>query len=311
MRCPAKLNLNLRLLGKRSDGYTELDSVVGLLDCYDDLAIRLRTEVDVPKHNAVLLQDVAWSSNDTALQDLGEANLVMRAIRALQAAWKTHHDVVASDFPNVAIHLEKRLPYQAGLGSASSNAALALEGYHQLLSESAGFPPLSQETLARLGASLGSDVPLFLQKSPFVRMQGRGEIVSSIEVPSYFTHGVQLLIAQPHSLAISTQEAYAWFHQHNTYRPKEEAVFQQIQAGETFKALREFWTNDFESVILARYPHLQELITAFYELGAFHVMLCGSGSAWVAFYDAEGLPTPTQQADLAQRLNCRLWQTDF
>jgi 4-diphosphocytidyl-2-C-methyl-D-erythritol kinase len=316
MKSPAKLNLFLHLLGKRSDGFTELDSLVGLLDWHDELHIRLRLESDVSQAHAVLLQDVAWSSNDTSLQDLGESNLVMRAIRALQTEWMTHHGVASSDFPFVSIHLEKHLPYQAGLGSASSNAATALQDYHQLLSESLGFPQLSQATLGRLAASIGSDVSLFLQGTSFVRMQGRGEIISPVEVADSFTQGVQLLMAQPELLAISTQAAYAWFHQQNTYRsqkynPEGETVFQQIQAGATLQTLKEFWTNDFESVILERYPHLHELRKAFYDLGAFHVMLCGSGSAWVAFYDSTTLPTPTQQADLVRRFACRLWQTRF
>ena len=310
MRCPAKLNLSLHLLGKRQDGFTELDSVVAFLDWHDDLIISLHEEKSEEKSPS---GSIYFSSNDKTLEALGEANLVHRGIRAVQKhAQESHHQTLA--FPAVDVYLEKCLPYQAGLGSASSNAATAIRLYHDLLCHRfQTFTPLSLEELSQLGASIGSDVPLFLKESPLVQMQGRGERTYSIQQnaeSSSFTN-IELLILKSNTIAIATKEAYAWVHESHAYSQPDPAFLDALEHGDSLKDLVHYMHNDFEAVVFKKHPHLVNVKTALLKTGAFHVLLCGSGSAIVGFFDADKIPSLSQQKALEVSFDVRCWHSSF
>ncbi|MFN7311401.1 MAG: 4-(cytidine 5'-diphospho)-2-C-methyl-D-erythritol kinase [Vampirovibrionales bacterium] len=305
MRCPAKLNLSLHVLGKRGDGFSELDSVVALLDWYDDLLIS-DCDGDSPSHG-----DVHFTSNDKALEALGEDNLVLRGIRAVQQYVRQYHHSPVT-FPTVDVYLEKCLPYQAGLGSASSNAAAAIRLYHDLLCRKVPtLTPLSLEELNQLGAGIGSDVPLFLREKSVMHMQGRGERIQPIDRPVSQFQDATLLILKAEHIAISTKDAYAWVHEVQAYSTPDPHFLDALQKGHPLKGLTSYMHNDFEDVILERHPELRGMKNALLDAGAFHAMLCGSGSAVVGFFDHDKMPSSLEQSHLATSLGAKLWQTTF
>ncbi|MEE9276224.1 MAG: 4-(cytidine 5'-diphospho)-2-C-methyl-D-erythritol kinase [bacterium] len=153
LQSPAKINLGLRILGLREDGYHEVDTWMQQVSLFDRVWIRpggrtIRVTADRP--------DVPS----------GRGNLVHRAAAALREAGGGGRRLGAR------IHLEKRIPPQAGLGGGSGNAALALWALNRLWGTG-----LSPSGLGRIAAGLGADVPFFL-KGPAGRCRGRGEIVS-------------------------------------------------------------------------------------------------------------------------------------
>ena len=176
---PAKINLSLRILGKRGDGFHELETRLVRLAFGDTVEIEHLgdgSNVDFTCSDATVPAD--------------ESNLALRALRAFetrvgtQALWR--------------IHLEKRIPHGAGLGGGSSNAATVLRAANEL-SQS----PLSQAQLLELGAQIGSDVPCFLLDSVAADGTGRGETVAPVDFP----HRLPLLLIKP-PFPIPTPWAY-------------------------------------------------------------------------------------------------------
>ncbi|MCB1275750.1 4-(cytidine 5'-diphospho)-2-C-methyl-D-erythritol kinase [Prosthecobacter sp.] len=156
---PAKINLWLRILGKRADGFHEVQTRLCRLALGDTVEIELRGTG----------KDVSLTCSDPTVP-LDESNLALRALRAFenrtgkQSSWR--------------IHLEKKIPAGAGLGGGSSNAATVLKGANQLAGS-----PLSQAQLLELGAQIGSDVPCFVIDSPAADGAGRGEQVTAADFP--------------------------------------------------------------------------------------------------------------------------------
>ena len=155
---PAKLNLFLHITGRRPDGYHLLQSVFMLIDWCDTLHFELRTDGMISR------SDDAPGSEPLPLEDL-----CVRAARALQAATGTSW--------GVHIHLEKRIPAQAGMGGGSSDAASCLLALQRLWGVR-----LTPEALLRLAMSLGADVPFFLSGGS-AWVEGIGEKITPLELP--------------------------------------------------------------------------------------------------------------------------------
>ncbi len=153
----AKINLWLRVTGKRADGYHEVETRLCPISLADEISLSKRTD------KAVKLT----CSDATVPTD--ESNLVLRALRAFESATSTR--------AGWDIHLEKRIPHGAGLGGGSSDAAAMLRGLNEL-----GGSPLNVPQLGELAATLGSDVPFFLYET-VCDATGRGEKVLSVEFP--------------------------------------------------------------------------------------------------------------------------------
>jgi len=153
-KSPCKVNLLLNILGKRADGFHELETVMHPVSLFDRLTLsRAGRVVELTCSNPALPADAS--------------NLVHRAATAFLQAAKI------SD--GVRIHLEKNIPMAAGLGGGSGNAAAALSGLNELFNG-----PLNGEQLHKIAAALGSDVPFFLQSKPALAT-GRGEKIESLE----------------------------------------------------------------------------------------------------------------------------------
>ena len=177
---PAKINLWLRVLGRREDGFHEVQTRLCKVAVHDTVTLEL---LDGTPGSVVL------TCNQEGIP-LDESNLAIKALRAFEERAGMHR--------TWKIHLEKRIPHGAGLGGGSSNAAAVLKGCNQLLNS-----PLSLETLLEIASRIGSDVPCFLLETPAADGSGRGEQV----VPVNFPWSLPLVLIKP-AFPIPTPWAY-------------------------------------------------------------------------------------------------------
>jgi 4-diphosphocytidyl-2-C-methyl-D-erythritol kinase len=176
LQAPAKLNLSLRVLGKREDGFHEIDTImVKLPGLADTLEFREAAQL-------------SFECDDTSIPN-DENNLVMKAARL--------YETVAGITCRISISLRKTIPHGAGLAGGSSDAAMTLLGLNRLH----GFK-LGVETLHQMAASLGSDIPFFLTTGAS-RCSGRGEKIAPINSPSIFP----VILIKP-SFEVHTPDAY-------------------------------------------------------------------------------------------------------
>jgi 4-diphosphocytidyl-2-C-methyl-D-erythritol kinase len=176
IQAPAKLNLSLRVLGRRDDGFHDIES----------LMVRLPKLADELEFSEAA--KFSFSCDDPTVPG-DEGNLVIKALRAYEAAAQTEC--------RFAIHLKKSIPHGAGLGGGSSDAAATLLALDQLHDGRLGI-----SRLIELAAGIGSDVPFFLGDAA-VRVSGRGERLESVEPPP----ALPILLLKP-SFGVPTPEAY-------------------------------------------------------------------------------------------------------
>lgn len=176
VEAPAKLNLTLRVLRKREDGFHEIDSWMVRLPGLHDTVTLAVADAD------------SFTCNDPGVPSDG-SNLVLKALAAYRA--ETGYSQA------LAIHLEKRIPHGAGLGGGSSDAAATLAALDQLHDQ-----PLGADRLMEIAADFGSDIPFFLG-TPSARSTGRGEVIVAAEVPP----SLRVLLLKP-SFGVATPDAY-------------------------------------------------------------------------------------------------------
>ncbi|HEY3378949.1 MAG TPA: 4-(cytidine 5'-diphospho)-2-C-methyl-D-erythritol kinase [Armatimonadota bacterium] len=249
---PAKINLTLRILGKRPDGYHALESVMQLLSLADTLKI---TDAET----------LTFTCSDPSLAN--DDNLVLRAARLLQER---------NQIPRGAhIHLEKRIPAQAGLGGGSSDAATTLAALNEFWELR-----LPTDELDAYAAQLGSDVPFFLH-GPSALVRGRGEEVT----PVIHQTAAHVVVIKP-SAGLSTPQVYANLHAPTLApdtlprqeRPETHAMLHALASG-NLDAVARALVNDLEGPALVLLPELFRLRERMLQLGCHAVLLCGSGSA--------------------------------
>ena len=264
-RAPAKLNLSLRVLGKRPDGYHDIETLFERIDLCDELLLE-------PHPDALQL-----TCTDPALS-CGEDNLILQSARLLQQA--------GGASPGASIHLIKRIPVAAGLGGGSSDAAAALRGLNRLWQLG-----LTQAQLIELGARIGSDVPFFLDEtSPFAVGTGRGEQCRALVGALRLAHVLVVPDAR-----LSTKDIYEGFDGHlaqrpftNTPRPlagrfdltapKPSIIISQhaLCNGSLGELARGLW-NDLEPEAIRRCPVIASIKTRLHALGCLAACLSGSG----------------------------------
>jgi len=266
-KSPCKINLLLNILGRRPDGFHELETILHPVNVCD----RLIFERDA--------HGVKLTCNNAELPTDGR-NLIHRATTAfLQAAR-------ISD--GVRIHLEKKIPLAAGLGGGSGNAATTLLALNELFDQ-----PLASEKLHELAAALGSDVPFFLQNRPALAT-GRGEKIQPLEdFPAL--RGRAFLLIHP-GFVILTAWAYQALARFpvvlNGRRGRAQKLISKLQTGDLHAASSEFY-NSLEAPAFEKFPVLvlfQEFLRA---NSANAALMSGSGSTTFAIAenvaDAESL----------------------
>jgi 4-diphosphocytidyl-2-C-methyl-D-erythritol kinase len=176
---PAKINLWLRVLGRREDGFHEVQTRLCQIGLADTVSVTLRGTGG----------DIQLTCNQPGIP-LDHRNLAIQALEALQARLGSRHAW--------SLHLEKRIPHGAGLGGGSSNAAMVLKAANELLGH-----PLTLAELLEIASGIGSDVPCFLLETTAADGSGRGELVT----PVAFPWSLPLVLIKP-AFPIPTPWAY-------------------------------------------------------------------------------------------------------
>ena len=261
-QAPAKINLYLEVLGRRTDGFHELLTVLQTIDLCDEITVRLR---DRREHIAPGEPDVSLDLVTSCPGDTGPAqhvprgpdNLVLRAASALLTECGAGGEV------GLSLELTKGIPAGGGLGGGSSDAALTLTLLDRLLGA-----PLGPSALHRLAAQLGSDVPFFLTGGTAL-CSGRGEIVQPIDGPEPF----DLLLHLP-GFGLSTPTVYRALNAEPLRTQPDSHHAHLISAFDDAPTttLERLYRNDLEAPALRSEPRLASMLNQ----GGFH--LSGSGS---------------------------------
>lgn len=260
---PCKVNLLLNILGRRPDGFHDLETLFHPVPLCDELTFELAGE-----------SGIHFTCDHPELPT-DRSNLVVRAaeqflVEAQQAG------------QGIRIHLTKRIPLAAGLGGGSSNAAQTLVGLNELLGQ-----PLTLASLDRIAATLGSDVNFFLQDQP-ARATGRGERVEPL-APFDALRGRGMILYHP-GFGISTAWAYRELAQHpealNGRPGRVDALERALRSGDLAEAGQCFY-NSLEAPALHKYPILDLYQRFFRENGAWAALMSGSGSTTFALFPDE------------------------
>lgn len=245
---PAKINLGLHVLRQRPDGYHDIETVLHRIDWTDTLT-------------ATPAERLSLTCSDPSLPT-DEDNLCLQAAHRLAAAF----DVTAG----AELHLEKRVPYGAGLGGGSSDAAATL----RLLARLWDLDPHPEE-LREIGGAIGADVPFFLLDAPAAYATGRGDALSPlVGEGTAYRLPFPVLIVVP-SVEVSTPWAYAQVTPRDADRPD----LQPVVRSNDLARWRSVLTNDFEAPIAEAAPPVASVRKALADTDAAYVSLSGSGGA--------------------------------
>jgi len=254
MRSFAKVNLALAVRGRRADGYHDIETVFQAIDLCDELTFAPAAELDLVCEN---LPGVAK-----------EDNLIWKAAVMLQA--------VADETRGARIVLRKNIPFGAGLGGGSGNAAATLLGLRRFWNLD-----VSDTVLQDIATKLGSDVPFFLQGGT-VLGTGRGEQLTALsDMPAE-----HLVIIFP-GIAVSTAAAYRALNLGLTSMDSDPRIQPFLGLTENICLRQSAVFNDFETVILPAYPEIAEAKSFLEKRGATATLLSGSGSSVFGFFSDE------------------------
>ena len=247
VRAHAKVNLDLRVLGSRTDGFHELRTVFQSLELHDTI-----TCVSRPGPLTIACRTPGVPLDDT--------NVVSKSAAEL---WK---ELGRPGEPrDVKITINKQIPLEAGLGGGSANAAAALLALARLW----GGAPIA--FLRELAARIGADVPFFLSGGTALGL-GRGEeIYPLVDLPPHW-----VVIVRP-AFGVSTAEAYGWYDEDRAAGLKEPRELQVLPVPWPSRAAQ--MINDLEPPVVRRHPEIAEIKVQLKEGGAVAAAMSGSGSA--------------------------------
>jgi len=261
VKCRAKVNLYLRVLGRRADGYHDIVTIYHAIELHDLLRLK--------KRDAGIA--VTCSHPDVPTD---ESNLAFRAASRL----------LASSGGGIEIEIEKSIPVAAGLGGGSADAAGTLVGLNRLLDLG-----LSDEVIGSLASEIGADVRFMIRGGCAVG-KGRGDELSFLKPLS----GIPVLLALP-DLNISTSWAYESVKIGlTTRRVNLSMIAKALEKGQVC-ALGDLLHNDFESVVFEKHPIVRQVKHWISESGACAALMSGSGPVVFGIFDKEG------DADRAKR----------
>lgn len=242
----AKINLFLRVLSTREDGYHEIESLVVPISLADRVVVRPAEELRV---------EIA---GEPALSP-GGLNLALVAALALADA--------CADAAGALVEIDKRIPVAGGLGGGSADAAATLLALNELWGCEADVAMLEE-----IGGRIGSDVPAMLSGEP-VLMSGRGERLAPAEVPPF--HWVLVRFG----FGVRSPDAYRWWDEDGTGTgPDPDRLLAAATAGDA-EALGPLLFNDLERPVAARHPEIGEAARDLIESGALGAVMSGSGSS--------------------------------
>lgn len=250
----AKINLDLRILGTRPDGFHDLKTIFQSLALFDTVTVTVRKgplvitcdEPDIPTDQ----RNLVWKA----------ASLLHRTVRGKSTAPR-----------DIAIELRKRVPSEAGLGGGSSNAAMTLLALNTLWKLD-----LDLASLSRIGARLGADVPYFLCGGTALGL-GRGDDIYPLtDMPP-----VHVVILRP-GFGVATSDAYRWFDD-ETRRVLKEPVPRRLPVG--WPAWAATLRNDLEAPVVRHHPAISRIRQSLLDAGAAFAAMSGSGSAVFGLFE--------------------------
>ena len=265
---PAKINLSLKILGQRSDGFHEVETFIAPISLCDEIEIG---QSDNSK-------EIEFHCDDPSVPT-GNDNLIVRAAKSFFAATKLKSAV--------SIDLKKKIPHGAGLGGGSSDAASTLLALDEVFETK-----LPRKALAKMAETIGSDVPIFIFQSAAL-CKGRGELVTPVKLKDK----LPILLLKP-AFVVSTAWGYARW-QHSREIPGVHYQAQQF-AGQTF-------VNDLERPVFEKFVFLADLkmwLLKQAEVGA--ALMSGSGSTVFAVLREKADPNVIAKRAKAE-LDPELW----
>jgi 4-diphosphocytidyl-2-C-methyl-D-erythritol kinase len=252
LEAPAKVNVFLRVLAAREDGYHDLESLVVPISLADGVTVRSADRLHIEVRGAqALAGDVP----------VGGLNLALVAALALADA--------CPDAGGALVEIDKRIPVAAGLGGGSADAAATLLALNRLWG-----CDLDPATLGEVAERVGSDVPALLLGGP-VLMSGRGEILAPAEVASFWWVVVHF------DFGVRSPDAYRWWDEDGAVAgPDPDPLLEAAAAGDA-AGLGPLLFNDLEAVVARRHPAVGEAKQQLLATGALGAVMSGSGSSVV------------------------------
>lgn len=254
-KTPAKINLGLFIIGKRPDGYHDLETLFQMVSLYDSV------ELESLENKIELVCDDPKVPTD-------ESNLMIRAARLLQEA------VPEKTGLGCRIALKKKIPMGAGLGGGSGNAAGVLRGLNRLWDLK-----LKSAELSKIAAQLGSDIPFFLC-APSALGQGRGERLTALQTPKKF----HVILIFP-GVSMATSEVYQALNFDLTKNSKNISILREFFSQSNIASLGAHLHNDLETVVIERLPVIASIKQKLNSLNADGTLLSGSGSAVFGIFE--------------------------
>ncbi len=248
-----KINIGLQIIGKRPDGFHNLQTIFHPVAIKDALEI-----IDSPSINSI-----EFSTSGITIDGNTENNLCVKAFQLLK-----------KDFPQIPglkMHLHKTIPMGAGLGGGSADAAIALELIDKKYSLD-----LSSQQLTNYALELGSDCPFFLINKPCFA-SGRGELLEAIEVN---LSAYKILIVHP-GIHINTGWAFAALEKMGNIIDLKGSIGKPV---EDWKGLI---SNDFEAPVFKSHPEIRDIKEKLYSYGALYASMSGSGSSVYGIFKEE------------------------
>ncbi len=240
----AKINLGLRITGKRHDDYHDIETIFYPVGLCDALELVINTD-DRGKDILTLTGIDIEASQDN--------NLVIRAVNILREQY---------NLPSLKIHLHKMIPVGAGLGGGSSDAAAALKTMNRIFELA-----LTNNELKKLALNIGSDCPFFIDCQP-AWATGRGENLKPIDA---VLEGLHIILVNP-GLHISTREAYM------NCTPSTPGVSLSELINYPVSEWKDHIINDFEKTVFEKFPQIGIIKRVLYKQGALFSLMSGSGS---------------------------------
>ncbi len=256
----AKINIGLRILRKRSDGYHDIESVF--------YPVNLTDILEILPDNAVLNNNKAGISVSGLQAPASPKNLCIKAAHLFRNR---------KDTPKVRIHLHKTIPMGSGLGGGSSDASFTLLAMNKMFS-----CELKKETLHQYASEIGSDCPFFIYNTPCL-ISGKGDIMEPVDLR---LKGYHLVIAFP-EVSVPTQDAYKMI------RPSEKDPSLRNILQLKPEEWKKMAVNRFEKAVISMYPEIGQIKDLLYRSGAVYASMSGSGSAVYGIFSSG--PTLTHE----------------
>ena len=265
-----KINLGLRVIRKRPDGYHDLETVfVPIYGLHDELEVVINDEMSA----ATPLNDgLIFRQEGIAVDCPAEDNLIVKCYHLFKAKYP--------QIGAVAVRFKKNIPFGAGLGGGSSDAAHMAIALNELFELG-----LTKEELAAEVKPLGADCPFFIYNTPCYA-EGIGDQLTPIDLD---LNGIRIVLIKPNE-GVSTREAYSGITKHPEVAGQIKSVLYQAKPVDALSGEAGPFVNDFEATVFPLHPQIAAIKKRLLDAGAFYASMSGSGSTVFGLFknDAEG-----------------------